>query len=350
MRPLRHVRPAAAVAACAAALALVLAASAQAAVTASWTVVFTHHYGTAGNYSGYSAVAAVGPADVWAFGSTNVAGLPAPGTPVAVHWNGTGWAPSRLPSGLTSEVIAASAVSADDVWAVTEVGGDILHWNGAQWSVAKQVSGTPQQMFTGVTALSSSDVWAFGGPGAGPGFGAWHFNGKTWASVAAAGGIFSASAVSASDIWAVANNPQDQPDIMHYNGTAWRGVTAAPALGYAHILALSGSNVWATGMGPTGTAYLVHFSGGQWTELPLPWSGLDPGCLAPDGHGGLWLCAAGSSHGWIVHRSASGHWSRIAASFSLVTLVPGTTTGVAVGSTATATGSDATVWAHGTLG
>jgi hypothetical protein len=229
MKPFRPV--CAVLGAVAAAVALALpGVGAEAAVTAGWHVVFTQHYGAATNYSDYTAAVAPSASDAWAFGTTNGAGLPAPGTPVAEHWNGTSWQSSTLPSGLTSEIFSASADSASDVWAVTEVGGDILHWNGTQWSVAEHATGPAGAVFTDVLALSPSDVWAFGNSGASAGLGAWHFDGTTWTHVTGlASGVGTASAVSPANIWATGSLSASGDAIFHYNGTTWGHVTA-PAL------------------------------------------------------------------------------------------------------------------------
>jgi hypothetical protein len=205
MKPFRSTFPALTAAASAAVLALAMAVPVQAAA-ATWSPVVTEHYGPATNYSAYTAVAALSTEDAWAFGTTNQAGEPAPGTPVAKHWNGTKWNGSALPSGLTSEIVAVSAVSASSIWAVTQVGGDILHWNGSAWSVADQIPGS-DLLCTGITAVSNSDVWAFGSSSVGPGLGTWHYNGHTWTQVnGSAVGLVQASALSAKNIWAIGSS------------------------------------------------------------------------------------------------------------------------------------------------
>jgi hypothetical protein len=339
----------------AAALALVPSLPGQAALATSWHVVLTKHYGAAANYSGYSAVVAPSTSDAWVFGTTNGAGLPAPGTPVAERWNGTSWRSSTLPSGLTSEISAASADSSKDVWAVTEVGGDILHWDGTQWSVAEHATGRAGALFTDVLALSPRDVWAFGNSGAGPGLGAWHFDGTSWTHVTGrASGVGWASAVSPTNIWGTGSVLAPGDAIFHYNGTTWRHVTA-PALNaafYPHILALSGTDVWATASTASGKEWLVHLSGGQWTKVTLPWSGLMLEFFAPDGKGGFWLDASARSgqQKWALHYSAAGKWSRTALSpggMGAIALIPATTSLWGAGGVSTATGANAEIWAHG---
>jgi hypothetical protein len=359
MKPFRSTYAAATAAASAAALALALGVPAQAAAT-SWSVVLTHHYGAATNYSAYQAVVAPGADDAWAFGTTNEAGEPAPGTPVAEHWNGTKWSSSALPSGLSSEIFAASAVSASSVWAVTEVGGDILHWNGSAWSVAHDVPGT-DLLFTGITAVSNSDVWVFGFSSVGPGNGTWHYNGSTWTQVTgSAVGLVEASAVSAKDIWAIGSSSEGPAGglLKHYNGTTWEQVTASALSGlqFSGILALSSTNVWAMAENASNEALLVHFNGSQWTSVTVPYSGIALNYFAPDGQGGFWLDALGttSSKTWVLHYSSAGQWSRTAlstGSMGPLALVPGTTSLWGVGSVPTATpASNARVWAYGQTG
>jgi hypothetical protein len=359
MKPLRSTYAVLTAAASAAALALALAVPAQAAGT-SWSVVLTHHYGAATNYSAYQAVVAPGADDAWAFGTTNGAGEPAPGTPVAEHWNGTKWSSSALPSGLSSEIFAASAVSASSVWAVTEVGGDILHWNGSAWSVSDHIPGN-DLLFSGITAVSNSDVWAFGFAEVGPGLGTWHYNGHTWTQVTgSAVGLESASAVSASNIWAIGSSAEGPAGrlLKHYNGKTWEHVTAAAlsGLAFAGILALSSTDVWAIADKASDEAVLVHFNGSQWTSVTAPYSVISLDYFAPDGQGGFWLDTLGTttSKTWVLHYSAAGTWSRTllsTGSMGPLALVPGTTSLWGVGSVPTATpASNARVWAYGQAG
>jgi hypothetical protein len=358
MKPFRSTYAILTAAASATALALASGVPAQAAA-ASWSVALTQHYGAATNYSLYTAVAAPSADNAWAFGTTNAAGAPAPGTPVAEHWNGTKWSSSALPSGLSSEIFAASAVSASSVWAVTEVGGDILHWNGSAWSVADHVPGS-DLLFTGITAVSNSDVWAFGFSSLGPGLGTWHYNGHTWTQVnGSAVGLVSASAVSATNIWAIGSSSEGPAGDMlaHYNGTSWEPVTAAALSGlyFSGILALSGTNVWATAENGSNKALLVHFNGSQWTSVAVPYSGISLDYFAPDGQGGFWLDSYISrSKTWVLHYSAAGKWSRTTLTtggIGPLALVPGTTSLWGVGSVGTATpASNARVWAYGPTG
>lgn len=260
-----------------------------------------------------------------------------------------------------SEIDAASVLSASSVWAITETSGDIVHWNGSQWSVAEAEPGSSGLLSTGITAVSDSDVWAFGCSGFGPGTGTWHFDGKTWVQVTgSAAGLVSASAVSANNIWGIGSTSAGPCGDMltHYTGTSWQPVTA-PALNglfFFGIQALSRTNVWAiAGNGRGGQAQLVHFDGSTWTSVKAPYSGITLDYFAPDGHGGFWLDSSSSlSKTSVLHYSAAGQWSRIgltSGSMGPIALIPGTRSVWGVGSVATATpASNARIWEYGRAG
>ena len=342
---------------CAAATMLSMAAPAQAAPVTGWRQFFSQHYGAPGNFSGYEAVVSPGKSDAWAFGGTALSGGTAPfGTPVAEHWNGRTWRGSPLPRGLHDTITAASAASATDVWAVTHFGGYVLHWNGARWSLAKRLSGSGQ--LTGVTAVSADDVWVFGGGGETGGLGTWHFNGRVWRRwTGNATGLENASALSPVNIWAVGGLLSPFSTIMHFNGRSWRPVTAKALSGLAFpdIRAFTRDDIWATAIAgrSNSPAWLVHFNGAQWTRIAVPLKVVLDRIVA-DGQGGLWLTAVGlTGRPFVVHRMASGRWSRTPIStfqFDLA-LVPGTTSLWGVGTAATGvTGGDAVIWAYGKIG
>ncbi|MGH3159359.1 MAG: hypothetical protein ACRDNF_22685 [Streptosporangiaceae bacterium] len=364
MKPIRRMGTVLTTAGSAAVLTLAVGAPAQAAST-GWHTVFTTHYGVATNYSAYQAVAAPGSDDAWAFGTTNEAGLPAPGRPVAESWNGTKWSSSPLPSGLSSSIQAVSFLSPSDGWAVTEVGGDVLHWNGSKWSVAEQIPAAGSDLLaTGITAVSDSDVWVFGASGAGPGLGTWHYDGQTWTQETGtvASGLALADAVSATDIWAIGSTSSGPAGdaLAHYNGTSWTLVkaTALNGLEFADIQALSSTDVWAAaGAAQGGNEQLLHFNGSGWTSVKSPYPSILLAFMAQDGQGGFWFDNGGlatngtySGKTWVVHYSASGQWSRAqlaSGSMGPLALTPGTTSLWGAGRVATKTpASDARVWEY----
>jgi hypothetical protein len=328
---------------------------------ATWGVVFTTHYGAATNYSGFTTVIAPGQYDAWAFGANDLSGGSSPELPEAEHWDGTAWQASALPAGVTFEIIAASAISPDDIWAVTEFGGYVLHWNGVSWSVATQLPGSTQDsgQLTGITALSDTDVWVFGNSGFTSGLGTWYYNGSSWTQQTGSGdAITAASALSASNIWAFGSDgiaPQDE--ILQYNGTAWQPQTASALTGltFYQILALSDTDIWASAAvgGGSTAGVLVHFDGTTWSQVTLPLT-MSAGDIASDGQGGIWVTGVDTSgNAWAADMSSTGTWSTTEIgpsgnNFLAMALIPGTTSLWGAGWVDATTGSNATIWAYGT--
>jgi hypothetical protein len=343
----------------AAALAIGAGLPAQAASPAGWRVVSSQHYGSATAYSGLMTVVAPAKKDAWALGSSDLSGATA-GTPVAEQWNGAAWQTATLPSGLTSYIEAASAPGSKDIWAVSGLGEYVLHYDGTTWSVAKQWApgGGLALELTGVTAFSPTNVWVFGGPGGNPGLGTWHLHGTTWTQVTGpGGGITTASALSARDIWAIGASSAPQRTVVHYNGTTWQKV-ASPALSglqFNGIEALSATNIWLSAMKGS-KPELVHYNGQVWQPITVPWS-LSAGHLASDGQGGVWVTGdkLANNGAYALHYTSAGAWSRTLlgtqALVSSFALIPGTTSVWAAGFLPDPTsGGDAAVWAHGAAG
>src|SRR5258706_3583305 len=171
-----------------------------------WRIVYRHV--TTTSFSSYRAVATSGLSHAWAVGGTGVAGY---GSPIAAHWHHGRWSATAMPSRAVGSVVAVSADGPRDAWAVTV--GNVLHWHTGRWTIAKSFSlqgGPPGFQSTGITALSPTDVWVFGGTGHWAGRGTWHFNGHTWTKVAGAGNnIFEASAPSPRSMWAIGGRNSD---------------------------------------------------------------------------------------------------------------------------------------------
>lgn len=358
----RRARIALAAVACAAAVVPALPASAagdlapRASTVPGWRIFFTHACASP-NGCGYFAVAASGRLNAWATGIAGGNGSPASGRPIAARWHNGAWQVSRLPSGLSGLLIAVSTDSASDAWTVSADGGYVLHWNGTRWSVARRWhEGALPRELTGVTAFGPRDVWVFGGPGADPGLGTWHFNGSSWTNVATGpgAGIVEASALSPANMWAIGSASAPQDSIVHYTGT-WRQVHASVLSGlqFSAITAISAGDVWAAATigGNPSAAYVVRLRNGRWARSRLPWP-VNPVRMAGDGHGGIWLTAENSSGAWvIIHGSAFGQWTRQALgshrSMIGLALIPGTAALWGAGGEASTSAHAATVWAYG---
>jgi hypothetical protein len=349
---------------CVAIATLATAMPARAAEAPSWQIAAEAHYGAAANASGYSALVVLSKNDAWAFGGTNPGG---PSTPTAVRWNGTHWQPSSLPAGLNGFIVAAAASSADNVWAVGD--GYALRWNGVKWSVAK--TWTSDNEVTSIAVISRDDVWVFGSSSFSgqASLGTWHYDGHSWAQVTAAAGaiagIYRASAISASNIWAITVSPRGGY-VVHYDGSTFADVVAADAVlantQLSDVLAVSRHNVWVSGTTPVNAAdghlVLAHWNGRCWRRFTAPWPVQQTERFATDGGGGVWIPVVTGGAGsptWILHLSRDGAWTRTqitAARGSGVGvgdlgLVPGTTTLWGTGGMVTTSGGDAAIWDHG---
>ncbi len=274
---------------------LLLAPAVAVAQAAPWTVVKSPNPG-AGN--GLFGAASISANDVWAVGDSSTSGVE---QTLTLHWNGHTWRAvksANVPSE-QNELLAVAAVSPTDVWAVGDshtTSGAFqtltLHWNGHTWSVVSSPNPGAQfnQLF-GVAAVSPTDVWAVGSF-APQGFSPSqtlieHWNGTSWSIVASPSpgtqlnGLNGVTAVSTSDIWAVGqfnNGTGQQTLIEHWNGTSWSVVSSPNVSGASNellaVAAVSTTDVWAVGQFTTTSgveqALIEHWNGTSWSIVSSP--------------------------------------------------------------------------------
>lgn len=100
--------------------------------------------------------------DAWVAGSfTDSDGVE---HPLLAHWNGKKWRVVASPD-LDGSLSEIHAVSADDVWAVGQVGTKTLieHWDGSMWSQVDSPSQGTEAALFGLDATGPDDVVAVGG-------------------------------------------------------------------------------------------------------------------------------------------------------------------------------------------
>jgi hypothetical protein len=116
-----------------------------------------------------------------------------------------------------------------------------------------------------------------------------HWDGSKWTRVPSPTppgqivALFSVSAVSATDVWAVGRDltaKLGKTLVLHWDGKAWTQVPS-PTPGLRNggglltgVSALTGSDAWASGLyntnsGGEGTL-LLHWDGSKWTRVPSP--------------------------------------------------------------------------------
>lgn len=330
-----------------------LAAGPGPAGAASWQLKLAIHYlPPVTNRSQYDAVLAE-PGRTWLFGGSNVGG---PGKPkIESITNGVPHAAS-LPAGPHSWIAAASATGPGDIWAVTYLGGSVLRWNGSAWATVPRGGWQPGTRFTGITAVSPTDVWLFGTAGHRyPAGGTWHLAGPAWTRVrGVAAGIFQASKAGPGDLWAVGNAGAPGNGLFHFGGRTWQRIKPAPLDGfrYSRVLALGPHDVWVTGS-VAGTPKLGRYDGRGWTLLRMPGTTVGSG-LCRDGRGGLWVIAnTGSSPSVVLDRASSGTWTRAKVSSNAADKVlacgplPGTQRTWGAGQAAAPSGTAAAAYRYG---
>jgi hypothetical protein len=218
--------------------------------------VLASHPDTGGQFlDQFLGVAAVSVSDVWVVGADDASTPPGQLAPLHTtlieHWNGTAWSIVPSPNSASGGYLAGvSALSSTNVWAVgstddASIGQTLIeHWDGASWSLVPSPSpgGATNAYLAGVAAAAANDVWAVGYanyPGASPG-----------ASVT-------------------------QTLIEHWNGAGW---SLVPSPNFSTtlndqltgVIAFSGTNAWAVGETQTLPYYhnstlILHWDGASWT-------------------------------------------------------------------------------------
>lgn len=271
----------------------------------TWSVVKSPNPSSTVN--SLNGVAAISNNDVWAVGTSDDSHARTHQTLIE-HWNGSGWSVVSSPNqGQWSVLNSVTAISVSDVWAVGyAVSGNqsvhstlIEHWNGTIWSIITSPNqGTNTNVLSSITAISANDLWAVGqyvsGNDLNPQTLIEHYNGNTWTIVvspnikAMENGLSGVTAVSSHDIWATGtafNLPGNtsQTLIEHYNGSTWTIVASPNARSSQNFLhgvtAISARDIWAVGLSITNTGVrktlIEQWNGSTWRIVSSPSPGSD---------------------------------------------------------------------------
>ncbi len=279
----------------------------------AWSVVPSPNASTYDNY--LQAVSGVSNDDLWAVGRYRYSTSESEYKTLTMHWDGSMWSVVPGPdtgTGYTA-LTGVAAVSANDAWAVgryhnSTVGRDLTlieHWDGSAWSVASSPNvGDHSNYLTGVTAISSNDVWAVGYTGNGSHTLTVHWSGGVWSvvpspdppdDVTLASSFNAVDALSSTDAWAVgrrlvevspmpAENQQWMTFVERWNGSTWNVVYTPhedlyelePSL--TGVAAVSANDVWAVGYYDSDTNFytfhprtlIEHWDGSAWSIVPSP--------------------------------------------------------------------------------
>ncbi|MHB1433313.1 MAG: hypothetical protein ACYCVZ_14480 [Streptosporangiaceae bacterium] len=223
------------------------------------------------------------------------------------HWDGTAWTivPSPDPGGpgANNFLYAVAATSPSNAWAVGSYRKSgawhtlIEHWNGTAWAVTPSPSPggvstnahIPSNALYSISAVSPTDIWAVGKYQRRNDMQTLtlHWNGRIWTRVPSpnVGGtkkfneLLGVAATAPWNAWAVgaALHPRTgRTLLMHWNGRSWRIVRGPSPMDptLVGVTASSAHNAWAVGIwGELGAnALALHWNGRTWQRVAAPLS------------------------------------------------------------------------------
>jgi hypothetical protein len=290
--------------------------STSAAACSGWQTVPSPSAGP----SGLAAVAATSGRDAWAVGTRGPSGR---FRTLTEHWDGHAWkiVPSPSPAAgasPTDALTGAVATSATNAWAVgfyekttTSFRTLAEHWDGTRWTVVPSPdSGAGENAFTAASAVAASDIWAVGfrqDQGSRRTL-TEHWDGRAWKIVpspnvgAGDNFLFGVAAVSATRAWAVGTDATSfgQTLVLRWNGSRWSVVPSRdPGQGDRFLLAVAAptaGSALAVGSDLNGNqtrAQAQRWTGSAWSLTPARSPGQDYNALQA-------LAAASAGNAWAV--------------------------------------------------
>jgi hypothetical protein len=269
----------------------------------------------------FNAVAAISVTDAWAVGYQNDNNLNDSRT-LTQHWNGTTWTTVKSPNpgstpactnGNTGNFLnAVAAVATNDVWAVgfsftctSLLKPMALHWDGAKWSAVAtpKLNTNDNAALNGIFALASNNIYAVGYQPATNGAVETlieHWDGSAWSVVSSPNAnstgnvLFSVSATSPSDIWAVGDQVAPGVEVrtmaLHFDGNTWSVVSTPNPVGGSEldqnvltsVVAVAPDDVTAVGFTLANFTELTmaqHWDGNSWTKVSMPNKSSDQGAF-----------------------------------------------------------------------
>jgi len=185
-----------------------------------------------------------------------------------------------------SELLAASASSPNDIWAV---GQSTIHFDGTMWTAfpAPMIKGDNNSFLQGVVAISPTLAWAAGNvtDGAHPGQVIEQWNGTRWSLFPGPkfgkrerAEVFAMTSSSANDVWAIGNlvnlrTGLASPLFEHWNGTAWTVTTRESNNQFLFGASADAANdAWAVGFNGSDsiTTSAMHWDGTNWKRVATP--------------------------------------------------------------------------------
>jgi hypothetical protein len=199
---------------------------------------------------------------------------------------------------VNNQLLGVDAVSNNDVWAVgwaQDPNGPVYvkqtlieHFNGSVWTIvpSPNKSNDTLSILYSVSATSANDVWAVGSSQDGKLPSRTliqHWDGTAWSIVSSPNPdsqfneLRGVAAISANDAWAVGyrggtkNETPIETFILHWDGVTWSQV-ASPNVAGANqlfgVTAISAGDVWAVGS-VSGAPLALHWNGTAWSVVSV---------------------------------------------------------------------------------
>jgi hypothetical protein len=270
--------------------------------------------------------AAAATAVIAAAGALVAVGPPVQAAPAAV----AGWvplaSPAAPPAGYTGSITALAPAGPDSAWAVgadeyAPNGGPLeaisplaYQWSGGRWVSTPIASPDAYEAIDSVADGGAGDAWTIGAATADPSQEQFqpqirHWNGSAWTvtpfpndtqnvdelqfnAVAAAGGKAWISAIDAGN-----------GAIFSWDGKSWTPQQISSASELWGITAISATDAWAVGYGTDDAALAVHWNGTAWQDESPPSQGANLQVVAASGPDDVW--AVGSAGTGM----AADHWN-----------------------------------------
>ncbi|MGW5366267.1 hypothetical protein [Actinopolymorpha pittospori] len=190
-----------------------------------------------------------------------------------------------------ASLLAVDALTAKNAWAVGEVQIDspeegsyfkplVRHWDGARWRHV-DIPGSKNWSLSGVTALSTKNVWAVGTDYDQGQPLTVHYDGVSWKRVPApsyqdSGVLINVTSGSGRDVWAVGWYREEEKErprglVLHYDGRKWNEVPLPAGTFMVTSVAATRNGVVVVGGGDDGVVGL-RLVEGKWRSLGLPQS------------------------------------------------------------------------------
>ena len=187
---------------------------------------------------------------------------------------------------LNSELLAASASSPNDIWAV---GQSTIHFDGTTWKAfpAPMIKGDNNSFLQGVVAISPTLAWAAGNvtDGPHPGQVIEQWDGTKWSLFPAPkfgkkerANVFAMTSSPANDVWVVGSLVNLDTGLVsslfeHWNGSAWTTTTVESNNEFLFGTSAHATNdAWAVGFNGSDniTTSARHWDGTNWKTVPTP--------------------------------------------------------------------------------